>query len=104
MGLGCPERAEVGSSVSEVLAAFWASLATMWRNHDDPALRLGRRSPRFLSTRFLLSTAHHHLIRSIIAQFSDKKVNPRLRVDVVFVDDIVAAKLRVAKTGITAAH
>jgi hypothetical protein len=39
-GLGCPEGAQVGSGVSEVLRALGASLATMWRNHDDRAVRL----------------------------------------------------------------
>jgi hypothetical protein len=38
----CPEGAQVGSGVSEVMVAFVASLAGMWRNHDDRALRLGR--------------------------------------------------------------
>jgi hypothetical protein len=39
-GLGCPEGAQVSSGVSEVLRALGASLATMWRNHDDRAVRL----------------------------------------------------------------
>jgi len=32
----------VGSSVSEVLAAFVASLEGMWRTHDDRAVRFQR--------------------------------------------------------------
>jgi hypothetical protein len=39
---GCPDEVWVGSCVSEVIAAFWASLATMWSNRDDRALRLNR--------------------------------------------------------------
>jgi hypothetical protein len=31
---------QVGSSVPEVLAAFVASLANMWPDHDDRALQL----------------------------------------------------------------
>jgi len=40
LGEGRPDGAQVGSGVSEVLAAFVASLATMWGNHDGKALRL----------------------------------------------------------------
>jgi len=38
-----PRGVRVGSSVSEVMAAFVASLAGMWRNHDDRVMRLNRR-------------------------------------------------------------
>src|ERR1700685_2430280 len=38
-----PGGAQVGFRVSEVLAAFVASLAGMWRNHDDGALRFDGR-------------------------------------------------------------
>src|ERR1700674_4691281 len=40
LGEGRPDGAQVSSGASEVLAAFVASLATMWGNHDDKALRL----------------------------------------------------------------
>ena len=36
---GCPDEVWVGWDVSEVIAAFRASLATMWRNGDDRTLR-----------------------------------------------------------------
>jgi hypothetical protein len=39
---GCANEVWVGSLVPEVLAARVASLATMWRNRDDRALRLDR--------------------------------------------------------------
>jgi hypothetical protein len=38
-----PDGVQVGWGVSEVMAAFVASLAGMWLNHDDRALRLDRR-------------------------------------------------------------
>jgi hypothetical protein len=40
--LGLWEGVWVGSNVSQALRPFRASLAGMWRNHDDRALRLGR--------------------------------------------------------------
>jgi hypothetical protein len=40
LGFGCQDEVWVGSGVSEVMAAFVTSLATMWRNRDDRALRL----------------------------------------------------------------
>jgi hypothetical protein len=46
-GLGCPDGVWVGSSVSEVLAAFVASLAGRVREtHDDRAVWLDRCCPR----------------------------------------------------------
>jgi len=36
-GFACPEGAQVGSAVSEVLRALGASLAGMWGNYDDRA-------------------------------------------------------------------
>jgi hypothetical protein len=38
LGTWLPGGVWVGSSVAEVMAAFWASLATMWGNHDDRVL------------------------------------------------------------------
>ena len=37
MGFGCREEAQVGSGVSEVMAAFVASLASICGNRDDRA-------------------------------------------------------------------
>jgi hypothetical protein len=39
--------AQLGSSVSEVLAAFVASLVTIWRTRDDRAVRLERHCLHF---------------------------------------------------------
>jgi hypothetical protein len=41
----------VGSGVSEVLAAFWATVAGMWRNHDD-------RAGYWRETLFIASATH----------------------------------------------
>jgi hypothetical protein len=40
--LGLWEGVWVGSNVSQALRPFRASLAGMWRNHDDRGLRLDR--------------------------------------------------------------
>jgi hypothetical protein len=42
LGFGCPEGVRVGWGVSEVQAAFVTTLATVYGNHDDRALRLDR--------------------------------------------------------------
>jgi hypothetical protein len=52
------------------------------------------------STRLLLSPAHYHLIGSGIVQLGNQKINPCLCVDVVFVQNIVTAKLWIAKAGV----
>ena len=49
--LGCPDRVQVGSGVSEVLAAFVTSLATVQGNDEDWTLQLDRRA-------FLLQSAN----------------------------------------------
>jgi hypothetical protein len=53
-GLGLPEGFRGGSGVSEVLAAFVTTPATMCGNHDDWALQLDRRC---LQSRSWVSTA-----------------------------------------------
>ncbi len=68
----CWDGVRVGWGVSEVLAAFVTSLAGMWRNHDDRALRLngtGRRIELKRSPNGYAPTVGEHRVCANNSQF-----------------------------------